>query len=210
MAEIPVGPGTEALPPPGDERREVLKERAEVLSQAAESQPVEGGRIDPKRLRVENELAQHFNELEVTEKQPEFEYCWVQAGFHGRYIKFKSTEGWEVVQGDMPEARELKGMGMDTTRRLGDVILMRMQKDRYLALKRRREAHQRAVETGITTELEELGAKYRDSGLLVHTKPDDQLLKRMASGAAARQMAGQRFDTMIRTGTVPGVTPKGG
>jgi len=204
---IPVGPGVEALPPPGDARREVLKERAEPLAQAAEAANADVGTIDPRTFEVENELAQHFNELEVSNAQPEFEYCWVQSAFHGRYIKYKLTEGWEVVQGDMPEALELRGMAADTTRRLGDVILMRMQKDRYLRLRRQREAHQRAMESGVTTALQEMGDRYAGQGIIVHTNPNDQLLKRMQSGAAARQMAGQRFDKMIRTGNVPGITP---
>lgn len=203
----PIGPGVETLPPPGDARREVLKARAEPLAEAAEAANADVGTIDPRAFEVEPELAQYFNELEVSDAQPEFEYCWVQSAFHGRYIKYKLTEGWEVVQGDMPEALELRGMAADTTRRLGDVILMRMTKDRYLALRRRREAHQRAVETGITSELQEMGAKYAGSGLIVHTQPDDALLKKMAAQAGAKQMAGQRFDTMIRTGNVPGMTP---
>lgn len=140
--------------PAGDARREAMRQVADDLAQAAEEQGVEGGAIRPDAFEIDNEIAGHFNELEVTNALPEYEYCWVNYNFGGRFIKEKQShrvrEGsglqpvWEVVHGEMPEAPELRGIGADTTRRLGDVLLMRARKDRAL-LQRRHQTDRKSV-----------------------------------------------------------------
>ena len=198
--------GIADLPEPGDARRDVLKERGDALEERAEVQSVDRGRIDPSKLRVENELAQHFNELEVSNQDLAYVYKWVQAGFYGRFIKAELSKRWEVVQGDAQEAIELKGMGADTTRRLGDVILMRCRKDIYKRLMRQEDAHRRAVESGVTSEIEELGRKYEKYGLIVHAGEglSSTLLKRMQTSAAAKQVVGKQVDQLLRDGRMPG------
>ena len=205
--------------PAGDARREAQRQAADALAQEAEMRGVEGGAVDPRAFQIDNEIAQHFNELEVSEAQPEFAYCWVQAGYHGRFIKMKQTERvpedgrmvpvWEIVQGDMPEALELRGMMADTTRRLGDVILMRARKDRYFKLRKQREAHNADVQRGITAELEEMGRRYRGAGVVVTTDMDANRLEEIGRRAAIRAQAGQMVDGMIRNGTVPGLGEPG-
>ena len=202
------------LPPAGDMRRDELKRRADALDEQAETQSAaaEHYAADPKAFRVESELAQHFNELEVSNQDPAYAYCWVNSGSYGRFIKMKLAQGWEVVQGDMPEAVDLKGMGADTTRRLGDVILMRIQKDRKLLLDRQERAHRRAVESGVTSTLEELGQKYRDKGVIVHTDmagSNPRLLDAMAKRAQARGIVTRTTDQMLREGRMPGVPGPG-
>ena len=203
--------GLTDLPEPGDARREVLSERGDALEQRNEELGQDRGRIDPSKLRVENELAQHFNELEVSNQDPAYVYAWVQAGFYGRFIKAKLSRSWEVVQGDMQEAVELKGMGADTTRRLGDVILMRCRKDIYKRLMRQEDAHRRAVESGVTSEIEEMGRKYEKYGLIVHAGEglSPTLLKRMQTSAVARQATGKKVDQLIREGRMPGAPAPG-
>ena len=198
--------GITDLPSAGDERRDVLAQRGDALEEKAETLSQDRGRIDPSKLRVENELAQHFNELDVSNQDPAYVYKWVQAGFYGRFIKAELSKHWEVVQGDMPEAIELKGMGADTTRRLGDVILMRCRKDIFKRLMRQEEAHRRAVESGVTSEVEELGRRYEKYGLIVHTGEglSPALLKRMQTSAAAKQVVGKQVDQLIRDGRMPG------
>lgn len=194
---------TPTLPPAGDERREELRRREDALAEQAESASAAGGAIDPKALAVENELAEHFNELAVSKQDPAYVYKWEQAGFYGRFMKASLARGWEVVQGDMEEAVELKGIGADTTRRLGDVILLRCRKDIYKRIKLQEEAHRKAVESGVTTELEELGARAAGLGVKVHNfdamSPESQ--KRMFG----RQMAMGQVDRAIRSGQMPGV-----
>lgn len=213
------GPSPADLPA-GDARREAQRAAADDLAERAETAGPDGGAIDPKALVIDSELAQHFNELEVTNADPAYEYCWVQAGFHGRFVKQKLTERvpeswgmapvWEVVQGDMAEAPELRGnVGLDTTRRLGDVILMRARKDRYLKSKRVRDARRAAMFSGTTTELEELGRQYRHRGIIVHTNMGQEQLDLMGRRAAMRQQASQMVDGMLRDGSVPGLGAPG-
>jgi hypothetical protein len=215
-APVYQGPSPADLPA-GDARRDAQREAADDLAEQAAKQEVDGGAIDPKAFRIDREIAAHFNELEVTEAQPEFEYCWVNAGHAGRFIKAKLSERvrlgesivpvWEVVQGDMPEARELRGMMADTTRRLGDVILMRAKKDAFLRVKQLREARRQAMHTGTTTELQEMAEQQRRLGRSVVIRTDfgpDQL-EQMGRRALVRQQAGQMIDGMLRNGTVPGL-----
>lgn len=133
-------PGTASLPPAGHEQREVLKERADALEAqaAADFKNVEA--IDPDVMEVERELAQHFNELEVTNAQPGFVYKWVNFVSNGGICLRQATappERWQVVTGDMPEAPELLSAG--GTRKLGDVLLLRMPRKRHEILEKHRE-----------------------------------------------------------------------
>src|SRR5262245_58672650 len=198
------GGGVETLPPPGDERREVLAARTDALEQEAEERAdaLELAPVDPKKLRPEREILQHINELEVSSADPSLAYCWVQTGYYGRFIKMKVAQGWEVVQGDRPEAIELKGVGADTTRRLGDVILMSIHLDRYIRLRRQEEARRQAQERAITSNLEELGAK---AGITVHTDVPLDTLRRMEARNRASAIADRQADRLIREGRMPGV-----
>lgn len=201
--------------PAGDARREAERTAADDLAAEAQERGIEAGAINPRAFRIENEIAQHFNELEVTNSLDEYEYCWVQAGYHGRFIKMKQAQRveedgglapcWEVVQGDMPEALEVKGLMADTTRRLGDVILMRCRRDRAAKLRKMQEARRAQVERGITSELEEMGQRLRGRGVIVHTSLDDDAMKRAQNRAAMRMQAGQMIDGMLRDGSVPGL-----
>lgn len=206
---IPQGDST--LPPLGDAQREELKRRADALDEAAETAPAPEGGTGPLP-KVENELAQYFNELEVSNQDRAYAYCWVYTGQQGRMIRMKLAEGWEVVQGDMREAEELKGMGGDTTRKLGDVLLMRMRRDRYLALRRRQRERVQAQSEGVDSGLREMGEKYRGKGVVV--SPDlsnvrPEVVKRMANRATAQSIAQRTMDQRIREGRVPGMPAPG-
>jgi len=196
------------LPPPGAERREVLKEREDVLQEAAETLAAqrEVETINPKVLEVESELAQHFDELEVIGADPDYAYCWVLTGFGGRHVQRKLFQGWEVVQGNDPAAAALRHV--DTTRRLGDVILMKIHKDRKHLLDMREDHKKRMQEGAVTGTLEDLQEKYARLGIKVHTPGyiSEELMSRMANTASARQLAGRQMDTWLRQGRVPGMT----
>lgn len=206
MAKI-LHQGTQTdLPPAGDARDEELKRRDDALAEAGEDLGIEGG--TGPLPKVENELAQYFNELDVPNADPSFMYCWVYSGQQGRMIRMKLAEGWEVVQGDAPEAPALKGMGADTTRRLGDVILMRMRKDKYLVLQRREKAKREAQQAGVTSGLQELGEK-AGVKVTVGANVDPRIMKTMHSRAVARQIAGKQTDQMLREGRMPGMPAPG-
>ena len=188
---------------------------AQVTDEQAEQvEQVEGGAISSKALKVENELAQYFNLLDVSNQDPNFRYTWVYLGQHGLQIKMKLADGWEVVQGDMPEAVELKGMGADTTRKLGDVMLMRCRADRWLLLQRREKRKREAHSEAVGAQFEEILRPYkrygataivdgRDvmTGEMIDAKRLDMMHKRSMAAAVGNRMV----DQALRKGTMPGV-----
>lgn len=210
---IPVGDPT--LPPPGYKRDEEMARRDDALAEAADelSSSLEVEAIDPEKLRVENEIAQHFDPattmLNVSNIDEAFMYCWVYSGMHGLMVTQKQIEGWVVVQGDDDEALEHKGIGADTTRRVGDTLLMKIPKDRFLVLeKRRREQANRfnQQQTSLSEKAENLARKF-NIPIYNADEVDARTLKRMMNTAQARKTAGKNVDKLIRQGRMPGVRP---
>ena len=204
------------LPPAGNARTEELAHRDDELAEAAETQSNQAERyaINPKALKKDRELQYLLdacNELEVSNADPAYVYCWVQSGSHGLFVKLKLAEGWEVVQGDMEESVELKGIGADTTRRLGDVILMRVRKDIFKGIVRRRKANADRHMKSIDANLVGLGEKYADLGVSVKTPEnmDDRTLKIMERRASAKGTAEKMQDDWIRKGRMPGMPAPG-
>ena len=123
-------PTTQELPPPGDARNEELKKREDTLEQKAEelADQNEVYAIDPKALKIENELAQHFDYQEgtmlvVTNPQPGRVYNWANhASQHGIDVTRKMAQGWQVVKSEDPECEHMRGA--DGTRRIGDLMLL--------------------------------------------------------------------------------------
>lgn len=232
----------EGLPPAGDARRDEMKRRLEELQrmQADFERDFEGeiGAVDPSKLRVENEIAQHFDPstkmLEVTNADPDYVYLWEQADIHNRHgglwVTSRKAMGWEVVEGSMKEARDKRAV--DGTRRVGDVILMRIRRERYLALeeadRRRRIARSEGISLHVLEEAERKGVRVHD---LEDSRTPEHILRfahaQAAAGEAARRtmvstmaqadrsksrvlassLADRRLESAIRSGTVPGLTP---
>jgi len=209
MTKIIKNPNDRPLPPPGDARREELSRRTDELEELAEQVGESMGSIDPSAFEVDPALAARFNELEVSNRDPAYAYCWVFTGQLGRMVKMKTIEGWEVVSGDMEEAADLKQP--DGTRRLGDVMLLRIRKDRKILLDRKDRERREAQQGAVTATLEEMGQQASKLGVVVHTgqniNPD--MLKRMEGRASARRAAVGAVDQMIRAGRVPGVPTPG-
>lgn len=153
------------LPPSGHARDEVLKQRLDTLQEEAEikANELEIGSIDEKALRPDREI-QHmirkFDILTVTNAQKGYEYCWVYSGQHGHDIWAKKAQYWEVVQGNDPECKE-HTVREDTTRRVGDVILMRIRADHYYALLKADRLKAERQQTGIESELFALGEQVK-------------------------------------------------
>lgn len=209
MARRVLPQGDPTLPPPGDARREALRERDDDLAEAAETAGADRGTIDPRAFEPDREILQHWEATAVPNARPESRYCWVQCGaqWYGRFVNAKRAEGWEIVRPSDDDAPSDVGQA-DGTCRVGDTLLMRIRADRYIMLARRREARQRAIETGITSELEELGDKYSRLGVNVRTN-DTNRVKQMATRAAARDIASRQMNTYIREGRVPGMPAPG-
>ncbi len=214
------------LPPAGPKRDDELIQRMDGLQQAIEElkgPAADRVRIPEGALKPEREL-QHLirdeGALHVSDRDPEFDYCWVYVGRQQQKVWEKKsmlapgmTSTWHVVQGEMKEAREF--MAEDTTRRVGDTILMRIRKDQHEIWLKANESRKRMQVEGVTSTLQELGSKHRDN-FIVHTDQEDSL----ASGrsmmdvvgkragvrrAFAKQVAGAELERQIRTGTVPGM-----
>jgi len=200
------------LPPAGHQRDEELKRRADILAEEGEKRAkVEGVEaIDPNSLTLESELVSQMDELSVTNRQPGYEYCWVNfdSPSHARGLMVKNKlreKGWEIVCGDMPEAIEVKDVAGN--RRVGDVILMRIPKplyDAHLRLERERAAR---MSGSSHSTLQELGEKYRGRGVIVHTPDnmDPNLLKTMESRARGAMAANQKLDQSLRDGRIDGL-----
>lgn len=195
------------LPPAGTARDEEFAQRKDKLAEAAESSTME--KIDPKALEPDRELQyllQEQDALAVTDARKGFAYCWVYTGQHGQMVTKKKSKGWEVVQGNDPESKDHKSE--DTTRRVGDTILMRISLERYDQLARIEEIRRQRQEEGVTSELIGLGEKHANKGFIVRTGED--ALERVRGRSTARheftkQMATKGIDRMLRDGTVPGL-----
>ena len=198
------GESDRPLPPPGDARREEMGRRTDELQELAEKQ--ERVAIDPESLKVDPELARHFNDLDVTEKDSLYDYCWVFSGQHGTFIKRKLAQKWEVVTGDMPEARELMDVG--GLRRLGDVILMRIRKDNHARLLLHDRDMRRRQQRAVDSRLKELGEK---AGIKVHADGEvpDRILKSMEGRSTATRIVQNKMDQLIKEGRVPGTPAPG-
>ena len=205
------------LPPAGDARREELRRRGDQLTQQAEQAPqLEGGAIDPRKFNVDRELAARFNSLEVSNQVDGYVYCWVRFGKgvmddvgRKRALRVRDAEGhlcpvWEVVRGDMPEAREL--LDVQGFRVLGDVLLMRCRQELYDAVQAYEAELRRRQQEGVNTTLRELGERH---GVTVHTDLNDPVMKRALSHAHAQQVASNQVDRALREGTVPGLGVRG-
>lgn len=200
------------LPPAGDERRETLAKRKDELDELAEelAGEVDAGKIDPSKYEPINEILQHLDSSEVTNRLPEYEYLWQSTARSGYFIRKSQLEGYEVVQGDMPEAKELMGIRADTTRHWGDCILMRIRKDLHLRNQRRDRARRRMQQEGVTETLAEYQDRLRQYGIIVHTDAQGKMMERMMSRAAARQVAGQKIGDMLKSPQgIPGLPVPG-
>lgn len=201
------------LPPAGFKRNEVLAERKDALEQQAEetAAALEVETINPDKLKVENEIAQHFDAashmLKVTNPDPAYRYCWVFSGMHGLMITNKQIEGWVVVQGDDEEALEHRGIGADTTRRVGDTILMKIPLDKFLIVERRQKANAQRFNDSVSNLSDDtvrLAQKY-NIPIYQNGEVDARVLKRMMNNASAKKMASNRVDQLIRQGRMPGM-----
>jgi hypothetical protein len=141
IAAAAAAKGTETLPPAGHGRDEALKLRAMTLEEEAEqlAEQMIVGEIPEKFQRLDREIVQKLEQLDVSDKREDMHYVWVNfVNDHGQHIERKKLVGFEVVTGtgeDCPEGHEL--LTADGTRQIGDVLLMRVPRTRAVFLKAR-------------------------------------------------------------------------
>lgn len=204
------------LPPPGHQRQEQLRRRQDELQAEAErvADRMIRGQIDPSQLEIANEIASKTQWMNVSNADPAFVYGWVSTNRHGQHIQAMTRYGWIIVSGDDPEAIELKGThagtSPGTTRELGDVVLMKIPKERYIVLKALEEKRKHDIQRASTAGLVELGDKYKKKGFIVraHNMPDphgDLSGPDIRPRAFTSKAGAQRFIQDLRDGTVPGM-----
>jgi hypothetical protein len=197
------------LPEPGHERREVLKRRQATLEEqiARLSEKMLHGTIDAKELEIVNEIASKTQFLAVSGAQSDYVYAWVSKNRYSQHIQSAKAQGWEVVQGNDPEALELKGMDGSTTRQLGDVILMRIKKDIFIVLKAQEQAKTKRIQQNSASTLVDLGDKYRSKGFSVRPHGMDTFAgpEIRSNRLSSHSTALQQLDAHLRAGTVPGM-----
>lgn len=197
-------------------REQQLRRQDELQAEAERiASQMQSGTIDASKLEIANEIASQTQLLNVSNADPAFVYAWVSKNRHGQHIQALRNMGWITVQGEDPEALELKGGAgtgtPDTTRQLGDVILMKIPHERYVVLRSMEIAHTRQQQKASTSALLELGDKYKKSGIIVRPyrmeDPDGDLSgppitsKRFTSKSGAMNMV----DKALRDGSVPGM-----
>lgn len=208
MPELKINPDldpTTKLPPAGHDRKEELKKRTDQLQETIETKMPEMESLPTAALEPDRELQyamQEFSMHEVSDKIPGRVYSWVYSGQHGTEITLKKTRGWQVVQGSDVEAKELEHV--DTTRRLGDCILM------WIPLER----HERnlAYEDNIRTLKSASGDEaFEDAAAklgLRTTINEPRIIQRFGGGTPAQKIVmqpGGPVDRMLKNGTVPGM-----
>jgi hypothetical protein len=211
-------PDTTGLPPPGHKRDEVLRKRADELEAKIDdlTSKLEVGTVDPDALEPDNEILQFASEnvmdsgsFPVTDADELYTYCWVFRDPSGRYggiqIMRKKIQGWQLCHYGNPETAGMKSAEGYCV--IGDTLLMRIRKDRYLSIRKREYELAQRRRFGVDSELKAMGEKYRDKGVIVHTPDniDNATLERMDKKASAERKAKALSDKWIREGRMPGV-----
>jgi len=215
---IPMGDA--ALPPPGDERREELAKRTDDLQEAGEklADEQELYKVDPNApaMQPDRELMNMFDPgtmsmLTVSHPQPGWRYTWAnRVNQSGLQVMMKKYDGWQVVSGPDKECIEHKSA--DGTRCIADVLLMKLPEKQFKKLEHREAIRRDRQQRGVAAELESLGHKYRDKGIVVHTPNTGTsahgFVKSQVTtdprGAMIQQEAGRQLGEMVKE-QIPGV-----
>jgi len=172
--------GPDALPPAGHGRDEAMKMRGANLEEEAEllAEQMIIGEIPDKFQKLDREIVQRLEQLDVTEKRDDMYYVWVNfQNEHGLHVERKKLLGFEIVSGrgeDCPEGHEM--IGVDGTRVIGDVILMRVPRTRAVFLKareRKADLERRGVLRNPEA-LAEMAFKHTGGRIKIHTQLSEE------------------------------------
>lgn len=197
----------------GHAKRERLKAQADRLMQQAEKLLTEAGieHADPAKLKVDREVAQAIDirtgEVLVSNAQAGRHYAWVfrdpTGEYAGRFVLKMKALGWNLVQHDMPEARE--HTFVDGTRVVADCLLMWCTDELYAKFVEMDRIRRRRQSEGYAVNLYDLA---RQAGVEVRTL--DQMPGVSESLVSTAEMATldrakKKLDKQIRNGSVPGI-----
>lgn len=170
-----------ALPPRGYMREEELKKRDDRLQRDIEKTAAQMimGTLDQSKLQLQNEIQNRVKYLHVSNMDPNYKYAWVSKNNYMQHIQRLKQVGWQTVQGNDPEAMELIGTGgigsgagtPDTTRQLGDVILMKIPLDRYTMIRAAEHARTIQLQHASANDLIALVDRYARYGVRLRNDP---------------------------------------
>ena len=211
--ELTTNPPVPDLPPAGYQREEVLAERTDTLAEKAETTAPDtvglspdNPAFDPEQNReIQADLTKGF--LEVENKKPGYVYKWVYFGLNGQKVWESKSQGWEVVSSNDPESRHL--IKEDGSRRVGDVLLMRMRMDFHILYEQREEKKRLTRELSVESELAEIVGKHPDAFTLHSEQTGGNPHMDAMRSRAARQTSFNALGNKLKSGTVPGL-PKPG
>lgn len=235
---------TEPLAEPGHQRREQLKARQdalmaeiETISAQLESEGVDPAKLDKTKIPREVMAAMDFANAEVyvSNANDNYRYAWIYRDPASRYgnraVRSMQVIGYEVVIGDMPEAKE-HAHGPARERFVSDCILMRIRKENYEKWQLRDRLRRAQIENGVTAGFFDMAAKRGVRVFDQNTMPDhirgymeSNAVSRRPTGKglrtevnipsaqtlrvqAARQLAMDKLSAQIKAGTVEGLDVK--
>ena len=204
------------LPPPGDARQEVLKQRTDQLEEEIDQKSNQFIGVDSSKMEPDNEILNDIDKgfLHPPCADPKFEYTWVQCkhpvDHPSRMVEIKLAEKikvngewkrpWQVVMGNDPDAKGFK-VSAENTCTIGDVLLMRCRKDHYalLTLEKRRKTLERSY--GTDSALVDMALSYNAAGgEAAYSKYKDD-----ANFSLFGNEFKMKLDNALRTGNLPGM-----
>lgn len=204
------------LPPPGDERREVLAERTDQLAQEIDQKSNQTFAVDPAAMEPDNEILNEIDKgfLYPPSADPKFQYNWIQCrhpvDHPSRMVETKLAEKvkvngkwirpWKVVMGNDLDAKGLR-ISAENTCVIGDVLLMRCRKDHYalLEMEKRRKTLERSY--GTDSSLVDMALSYNAAGGEAAYSKYKEDANFTLHGNAFKM----KLDNMVRTGNIPGL-----
>lgn len=200
--------------PAGYKRDEAQAIVTDQLAEHADALQGQGANV--ATLEPDEEIQYALETSEMYDRQPGWAYRWVYVGAQGRDMIHgmvqHQAEGWKAVkQTDKEVARFpecVNAFGMFV---VGDVALMKIPQGRKEALDDRDRLRQQAKEASTLEEAQALTKEAQKKfGNLIRVVPTEKVegtldeLHRQAPQFAAQLKASNQFNTMLRTGSVPG------
>lgn len=191
--------------PAGHARDEQIKINADLNAQRIEQAAQTSGAINPAAFAPDREILAHTDGLEVSNQQPGFVYAWKlfdnPKSNVGYWVNQAKIQGWQVVCGDMPEAKEHEIAG--GMRKIGDCVLMRIPADRHAAIMRHEEQLAADRANAVHSNLMELGkARGVTVKVIDGANTDPALLQQMDARSRGYLAAEQKYDRALREGSL--------
>lgn len=208
---VDAGQKQASMPPPGYKRDEELARRQDELDERMDEAP-EVYPIDESAFEEDRDILYELERdmLEVSNPVPGYTYCWAYYGQNGQMVWAKKALGWRVVSAGDKECEEHKEA--DGTRRIGDVLLMKIPTERYKLIlesqRRRREAQQIGVSADVIAYAQKHGLKVHEDLSTVKVGANtlmDVMQRKADRQTGAKRVATQYLDKKLREGNVPGV-----